>query len=302
MTNSSGQPRRPVIVGLGELLWDIKPHGRYVGGAPANFAYHANQFDADGVVVSCVGRDADGAEIMERLAERGMTTDFVRYDECHSTGTATVEMDDAGHHAFIIHTGVAWDYLPFDSELEALACQADAVCFGTLAQRGELSRKSIRAFLKRTRRDCLRVFDINMRQEYYDFDSITRSLAVADVLKLNDEEMPKLTALLGLSRFESEAVPNLMHRFGLRMVALTRGENGSVLYTKHRLSENRGVAPDALVDTVGAGDAFTAALVCGLLRYEDLDRLHERASRLAGFVCSQPGATPDTHAFLSLLA
>jgi fructokinase len=294
--------RRPVVIGLGELLWDLLPPAKHVGGATANFAYHAGQLDAEGIVVSCIGQDALGEEMAAQLRERGLNTEGLRIDPDHPTGTVTVTKDAAGQPTYIIHTGVAWDFLPFDAGLARLAERADAVCYGTLAQRAPDSRRSIRAFLQATRANCLRVLDINLRQQFYDAELIRESLATAHLVKLNDEELPKVAALLDLPPTEAEAASVLLERYALRLVALTRGGRGSSLYTAHRVSHHPGVAPPAVVDTVGAGDAFTAALVCGLLRYEDLDRVHDRASRLASFVCSQPGATPETRAFLASLS
>lgn len=172
-----------------------------------------------------------------------------------------------------------------------MAGQADAVCFGTLAQRAPTTRASIHAFLKATRRDCLRVFDINLRQLFYDRATIEFSLELCDVLKLNHEELPIVAEMLTLRGGENEVMAALIARFNLRMVALTRGEGGSILVAKFRRSLHSGY-PATVVDTVGAGDAFTAALVWGLLHGVDLDRLHDNASRLASFVCSQSGGTP----------
>jgi fructokinase len=302
MTVVAALPQRPLIVGLGELLWDLLPPDKHIGGATANFAYHANQLDADGIMVSCIGRDDLGRELEAQLRQRGLNTNYLRYDAGHPTGTVTVTKDAAGQPSYIIHTDVAWDFLPFDDELESLAARADAVCYGTLAQRAPATRRSIGAFLDATRSNCLRVLDINLRQQFYDAETILASLAHAHVVKLNDEELPKVSALLDLPPGEMAAMDALLERFALHLVALTRGASGSSLYTRHRNSHNLGFTPPVVVDTVGAGDSFTAALVSGLLRYEDLDRIHERASRLASFVCSQPGGTPVTKAFLASLS
>ena len=282
----------PVVVGIGEILWDvIGPQEKYLGGAPANFAFHSAQLGARGAVVSCIGQDALGQEIEAQLKQEGLETEFLRRDLRHPTGTVTVRTNDKGQPDYTIHTNVAWDYLPFDARLRELAGQADAVCFGTLAQRSPTTRASLHAFLTATRRSCLRVFDINLRQSFYDCATIEASLAVCDALKLNHEELPIVARLLELPGNEKEILAALIARFNLRLVALTRGEGGSVLATKFRRSEHPGY-PATVVDTVGAGDAFTAALVRGLLHYADLDQLHDGASRLASFVCSQSGATP----------
>lgn len=285
-------PGAPIIVGIGEILWDvISPTEKYMGGAPANFAFQSGQLGGQGVVVSCIGKDAGGSEIGAQLGSKGLETDFLRHDLRHPTGTVTVRTNNGGQPDYTIHTNVAWDYLPFDARLRELAGQADAVCFGTLAQRAPTTRASIHAFLKATPRHCLRIFDINLRQSFYDHATIESSLALCDVLKLNHEELPIVAKMLALPGGENDVTAGLVSRFGLRLVALTRGEGGSILTTKFRRSEHPGY-PTTVVDTVGAGDAFTAALARGLLHCADLDRLHDGASRLASFVCSQPGGTP----------
>ena len=281
---------KPLIVGIGELLWDVLPNARLMGGAPANFAFQAGQLGAEGIVVSSIGEDAHGDALQAELTAKGLSADFLRRND-RPTGTVTVTTDAHGQPTYNIHTDVAWDFLPFDAPLQGLAVRADAVCFGTLAQRSLVSRRSIQAFLQATRRDCLRVFDINLRQNFYDAATIEASLNATDVLKLNHEELPILARLLHLSEKEDAAIEALLHNYSLRLAALTRGGDGSVLYTKHRVSPHTGY-PAAVVDTVGAGDAFTAALVWGMLHSEDLDRIHDRAGKLASYVCSQQGGTP----------
>ncbi|MBN1912111.1 MAG: carbohydrate kinase [Pirellulales bacterium] len=287
MTTSS----RPLVVGLGEILWDLLPEGRQLGGAPANFAYHAAALGTEGVVVSCVGQDELGREILARLDAMGLGHDHVVVDPRHATGTVSVELDAQGKADYVIHQPVAWDFLPESAALDALAARADAVCFGSLAQRSEVTRATIRRFLAATPPSCLRIFDINLRQDFYDRDTIARSLASANVLKLNDEELPVLAEMFALSGDETELLDELIARFSLRVVALTKGAQGSVLVADGRRSVLPG-AEVAIVDTVGAGDAFTAALALGLLRQWDLDAIHRRAGQVAAFVCTQQGATP----------
>lgn len=287
----------PLIVGLGEVLWDvISPTEKYLGGAPANFAFHSSQFGANGLVVSGIGTDALGQEITAQLQGKGLDTTCLRQDARHPTGTVTVQKDAQGQPTYNIHAPVAWDFLPFDDLLRQQAENADAVCFGTLAQRSPASRAAIRAFVASTRPDCLRVFDINLRQAFYTRDVIESSLKLCNVLKLNHEELPVVAALLELpannSADETALLTSLLALYPLRLIALTRGGNGSVLTTKFRRSEHPGY-PATVVDTVGAGDAFTAALTWGLLHTADLDHIHDTASRLASFVCSQPGGTPQ---------
>jgi fructokinase len=283
--------KRFVLVGLGELLWDLLPQGRQMGGAPANFAYHAAAWGEEGVVVSCVGADPLGRELQERLADLGLETRHVAVDGRHPTGTVTVKLDARGAPDFTIHAPVAWDFIPWSAELGELAGRADCVCFGSLAQRAEGSRTTIRRFLEATRPDCLRVFDINLRQAYYSLEVVEESLRRSHVLKLNDSELPTVAALFDLAGNVRDVVGALQRQFGLRLVVLTRGEHGSLLFQGGRAWEHPGTRV-TVVDSVGAGDAFTAAVAVGLLRGADLGRIQERANRIAAYVCTQAGATP----------
>ena len=277
------------VVGLGEILWDMLPDGKQLGGAPANFAYHAHVLGADSFVASCVGNDPLGREILERVEALGLDTGYIATDDAHPTGTVDVEVDADGKPRYVIHEDVAWDFIPAGDALLELAARADAVCFGSLCQRSKTSRETIRRFLRATRPDCLRVFDINLRQSYYNAEVMRGSLQSANVLKLNDEELPVLAGLLHGD--DSAAVMRIFNA-SLDVVALTKGPQGSALITAESTSEQPGMAVE-VADTVGAGDAFTAALVMGLLRGHDLDKINASAGRLAGYVCSQPGGTPE---------
>ncbi|MDB5387927.1 MAG: iolC [Planctomycetaceae bacterium] len=282
---------RPLVIGLGEVLWDLLPTGKCLGGAPANFAFHANQLGAEGLVVSAVGRDDLGVEIQERFRQLGLSAAGLRTIDC-PTGTVTVEIQQSQPN-YTIHTGVAWDQIPYDTHLESVAGQAAAVCFGSLGQRSEVSRKSIHAFLAATGKACLRVCDINLRQQFFDAATVEASLKACDVLKLNHEELPVIAQLLQFPRQVETCIEQILFQFDLKLVVLTRGAQGSSLYGKWRTSHHAGDKVPRVADTVGAGDSFTAAIVMGLLRLEDLDRLHARAVRLASFVCTQHGATPQ---------
>jgi fructokinase len=284
--------RRLTVVGLGEILWDLLPAGRQLGGAPANFAYHAQALGGAGVVVSCVGADDAGREILRRLEKRGLATRYIATDPDHPTGTVSVALDVRGNPDFTIHEGVAWDFLPRAPELLELAARADAVCYGSLAQRSSVTRETIRAFLEATRPECLRVFDVNLRQRFFSEGIVRASLDRADVLKLNEEELPVVAELLGVEGTETEMLDVLLDRFSLRAVALTRGERGSLLRRPGETAEHPGFQREEIADTVGAGDAFTAAMVMGLLQERDLWAVCEGANRLAAYVCSQPGAMP----------
>ena len=282
---------RPLIVGLGEVLWDMLPDGRQLGGAPANVAFHAAALGGRGVVASCVGDDELGGEIRRRLRDAGLDDAAVAVDPSHPTGTVTVELDAAGEPTFTIHENVAWDFVPFTDAMRELARRADAVCFGSLAQRSAVSRETIRRCLAATRPECLRICDVNLRQSYFSREVLVDSFRAADVVKLNDEELPVVAELLGLAGDGEAAMGRLLAQFSLGMVILTCGQAGSVVMTPERTSRRPASKVD-VVDSVGAGDAFTAAAAMGLLLGIDLASIHERAERVAGYVCTQPGATP----------
>ena len=280
-----------LCVGLGEILWDMLPGGKQLGGAPANFAYHSQALGAQGVVVSCIGEDELGREIITRLDELGLDRLYLAVDKTHPTGTVTVELDQSGKPDYTIHQNVAWDFIPSDPRLAELAGRTDAVCFGSLCQRSQVSRGTVRAFLEATRPDCIRVFDINLRQQFFDREIILSMLKSSTVLKLNDEELPVVAELLGLTGSASDVLLQLTQKYALRMIALTRGANGSCLYTPGQMCSHRGFATQ-IADTVGAGDSFAAAITLGLLHGRTLDEINECANRVASFVCSQSGATP----------
>jgi fructokinase len=285
-------PSRPLILTLGEILWDLLPGGKQLGGAPANFGCHAAQLGADVRIVSAVGDDELGREILMRLRGHDLDTSLIAVDPQHPTGTVTVTLA-AGQPTYTIHERVAWDFIPATPALIDLAGRADCVCFGTLAQRGPDSRETIRAVLSRTRPDSVRVFDINLRQHYYDRGMIDGSLGRATVLKINDQEI----ATLG------ESPVGLFSRFpGLRLIALTRGSDGSALYAADgSVAEHPGYPAAPMADAIGAGDAFTAALAVGLLAGRSLTQINDVANRLASYVCTQSGATPPIPAELRVV-
>jgi len=289
---ASTPSNRPTIVGLGEILWDLLPDGKQFGGAPANFAYHAKQFGAEAHVLSAVGDDELGREILGRLDRLGLGRDLVAIDAEHPTGTVSVELDEQGKPDFTIHTGVAWDFIPAMPELDALAARADAVCFGSLAQRSEVSRATIRRFLDATGNGCLRVFDINLRQHFFNAEVVGASLERADLLRLSDDESPVVAELLSLPADEGSFLDAVMRQYDLTLVALTKGAAGSVLRSRDGTSTVPGTRVN-VADTVGAGDSFTAAVVMGLLAGRNLDATNRRANDVAAYVCTQSGATPD---------
>jgi fructokinase len=281
----------PIVVGIGEVLWDLFPGGRQLGGAPANFAYHAHALGAEAFVISGVGDDEDGKQIVEALQHMGLDTRFLQTVRKRPTGTVSVEVDAAGKPHYVIHENVAWDAITWDESMTELALAADAVCLGTLAQRAFITRSTVLAFVQHTRPECLRILDLNVRQGFYSRDLIDTSLQVCNVLKLNDEEWPTIATLLELDPSVPEGVADLMKRYELRLVALTQGSAGSLLVTPETVDAQPGQRVQ-VVDTVGAGDAFTAGLAMGLLGGEPLPRVHARAARIAAYVCTQAGATP----------
>jgi fructokinase len=281
------------LVGLGEILWDMLPDGKKLGGAPANFAYHAQALGARGVVVSCIGDDDLGEEIMSRLEKLGLDRSYIAVDKDHPTGTVSVELDEKGVPNFTIHQNVAWDFIPSNPDLLDLAAQTDAVCFGSLCQRSQGSRDTVRSFLQATKPDCVRVFDINIRQSFYSKDIVHDMLEISNVLKLNDDELPLLAELLSITGSEADILSQLTDSYKLRLIALTRGANGSTLYVEGKSLEHKGFPPAQIADTVGAGDAFTAAMTLGLLQGKELDIINDVANCVASFVCSQSGATPE---------
>ena len=280
------------LVGIGEVLWDLLPGGRQLGGAPANFAYHACALGAEAWVVSRVGRDEAGRELLRRLEQLGLRTDAVEEDPTALTGTVAVEIKTDGQPQFTIHENVAWDRIAGEVAARQAVAAADAVCFGTLAQRGEVSRRGIRALLRAAPAESLRILDVNLRQDYYSREVIEESLALANVLKVNETELERLAEMFGLPGDDRGRIAEIAGRFRLRVVAYTRGGSGSLLYAGGRWSEHAG-APVKVADTVGAGDSFTAALALGLLAGWPLDEVNRRASCVAGYVCSQPGGTPQ---------
>jgi len=287
------------LVGLGEALWDLLPDGRQMGGAPANFACHAHALGAEAHLISRVGNDELGREIIARLDTLGVGTDGIAVDALHPTGTVSVELD-GGQPRYLIHEDVAWDFIEATPAALAAVSAADAVCFGTLAQRREPSRSTILSLVSAAPPAALRILDVNLRQNYYSSRLINESLAFANVLKLNDTELPQLAAFLDLSGDERSQIRQLAERNLLRAVACTRGKRGSLLYSDGRWSEHPGL-PANVVDTVGAGDSFTAVLTLGLLAGWELDRINAVANEVAAHVCSQPGATPPLPSHLRQL-
>ncbi len=293
----------PIVVGLGELLWDVFPDSRRAGGAPANVAFHAQQLGCRGLVASRVGTDRPGEELCGYLRDKGLDTRLVQRDPLHPTGRVTVDVSRPERPRYTIHEEVAWDYLAAESDLLDAARACDALCFGTLAQRSPVSRATIREVLAATAEECLIVYDVNLRQDYYQRDWIEASLERSSVLKLNHDEVAVLGALLGLSDHDDAAfASNVQKRYGVRLVCITRAERGCLLVGERDRAEARG-SPVEVVDAVGAGDAFTAALIAAVLRDWPLEATADFANRVGALVTTRPGAMPDLcHEFQHLRA
>jgi fructokinase len=278
-------------VGIGEVLWDLLPVGAQLGGAPANFAYHTHALGANARVITRVGDDDFGRAIRQRFEEQGIVDGTLQVDANAPTGTVTVALSESGIPNYVIHENVAWDGIQITPIALNAVHEADAICFGSLAQRSEPSRTTVQKLVGAALPNALRVFDINLRQKYFSGEIIEQSLRLANVLKLNDSELPILAKIFGLTGSIRQQISLLAIRFDLRLVALTRGPSGSLLFQNGRWSDCPSV-PIEVVDTVGAGDAFTAALVLGLLHKMDLDEINELADEIARHVCSCDGATP----------
>ncbi len=279
------------ILAAGEVLWDLLPDGKQLGGAPANFTYHCRSLGADARLVTRIGKDSLGNEVLERFRLLGLPTETVQIDPEFPTGTVEVALADDGQPRFTIRENVAWDRITADASMLAVAAKADAICFGSLCQRSEPARTAIRSLVAAAAPTALRLFDVNLRPPFVDRDVIAESLALANALKLNDLELPELAVMFGLSTTDRESMAELADRFGLELVALTRGPHGGLLLARGGWSDHPG-RPVAVKDTIGAGDSFTAALVVGYLAGRPLDEINRHANDVAAFVCSQPGGTP----------
>ena len=279
-----------ILVGIGEILWDILPQGPRLGGAPANFAYYAQALGERGIIVSKVGRDSEGEKILAKMRFHGLESKYIAIDDKHPTGMVTVKLDNRGIPQFEIHEDCAWDYLEITPQLRELAQQVDAVCYGSLAQRSPASRQSIREFIAQTRSDCLRIFDVNLRAPFYASEDIDFLLRKSQILKLNEDELWILAELFQIENKQEKLIINFFFAtYPIELIVLTRGERGSTLYTREKIS-NSSAFPVKVKDTVGAGDAFTAAVAVGLLYHKGLDKINETANQIAAFVCTQPGA------------
>ena len=278
------------IGGFGEALWDVFPEGRKIGGAPANFAYHVAQWGLDSCAVSAIGNDELGDDIVRKFDENGLKYRLERVD--FPTGTVQVTLDENKVPSYNIMEGVAWDNIPMTPELEALARDCRAVCFGSLAQRSAVSRATINAFIDMMPEDSLKIFDINLRQHYYTEEIICDSMKKADILKINDEEILVVAQLLDVTEnSEREICKVLLDKFDLRMVILTCGDRGSYVLTRDE-SSWVDTPKVSVVSTVGAGDSFTGTFIASILLGKTLRQAHEAAVKVSAYVCTCQGAMP----------
>lgn len=280
------------IAGLGEVLWDVYENEKTFGGAPGNVACHCHSLGAESYVISCVGNDDLGREASEFLKKHGVSISALALSDEHETGSVLVTLDDKGKPEYEIKKGVAWDYIPFTPAMNQIASRLDAVCFGTLAQRNNVSRNSIEKFLDDTRPDCLKMFDINIRLNFYNDEIILSSLKHANALKINDEELPLLAKLLDISGTEEEQLIAISEKYCLRIAILTCGSKGALMVRGKEVNFAPCIDVGPLVSTVGAGDSFTATAIMGYLNNKPLAEINEHANLVASYVCTQKGAVP----------
>ena len=281
--------KKPIVVGMGELLWDVLPDVKKAGGAPVNFAYHASQSGAEAYALSAIGNDDLGEELIQELTKNRINSDYISRVN-YPTGTVQVELKE-GIPSYTIIEGVAWDYIPFSQAESDLMKRANAVCFGTLAQRASESRNTLQTLLSYVPADSLRFFDINIRQHFYSKELIEESLRIANVFKVNDEELVLLRPMFQLEGTDEEVCHWFMDQFDLRYLILTAGAEYSTIYARTE-SSTLPTPKVKVADTVGAGDSFSGSFVAAILAGKSLREAHQHAVKVAAFVCTQHGAWP----------
>lgn len=281
-----------IVVGMGEAMWDVLPEGKKIGGAPANFAYHVSQFGLPSCVVSAIGDDALGKEIIENFTSKGL--DQLIAEVPYPTGTVQVEIDQTGIPLYDIKENVAWDNIPYTEHLDALAKRTKAVCFGSLAQRNVVSRETINHFLDTMPKDddSLIVFDVNLRQGFYNKEILCKSMQNCNILKINDEELITVSRMFGYPGIDlQDKCWILLGKYNLKMLILTCGINGSYVFTPGNVSFQPTPKVE-VADTVGAGDSFTAAFIASILKGKSVTEAHSIAVKTSAYVCTQKGAMP----------
>lgn len=281
------------IAGIGELLWDIFENEKKLGGAPANFAYHVSALGHNGIIISRIGNDKIGREAIDFLGELNLNTGYIQIDSNKPTGTVVVEMDDNNQPDYIIKEDVAWDFLEWNKKINDILLSIDAICFGTLAQRNEITRQTILKFLKMANNKAVKILDINLRQNFYNEQIISKSLKLADILKLNTGELEVLSKMHQINQkySEKDLCKFLIDKYGLNLICLTKGEEGSLIINENSYHESPAF-PYEVVDRVGAGDSFTAAMIIQYLKGSALSDISEYANKLASWVTSKKGGTP----------
>ena len=279
------------IVGLGEALWDVLPEGKKLGGAPANFAYHAGQFGLDTIAISALGEDDLAEETIEALKEHNLNYLMPRVP--YPTGTVQVTLAEGGIPTYEIKEGVAWDNIPYTDEMAEIAKNARAVCFGSLAQRNGVSRENIRKFLAETPADCLKICDINLRQQFYSKEILEDSFKLCNILKINGEELVVVSRMFGYDGLDMrQTCEKMVQDYGLKMLVLTCGTNGSYVFTDDGLTSFQDTPKVEVADTVGAGDSFTGSFCACILNGKPVQEAHKTAVAVSAFVCTQNGAMP----------
>ena len=279
------------IVGLGEALWDVLPEGKKLGGAPANFAYHAGQFGLDTIAISALGEDDLAEETIEALKEHNLNYLMPRVP--YPTGTVQVTLAEGGIPTYEIKEGVAWDNIPYTDEMAEIAKNARAVCFGSLAQRNGVSRENIRKFLAETPADCLKICDINLRQQFYSKEILEDSFKLCNILKINDEELVVVNRMFDYDGLDMrQTCEKMVQDYGLKMLVLTCGTNGSYVFTDDGLTSFQDTPKVEVADTVGAGDSFTGSFCACILNGKPVQEAHKTAVAVSAFVCTQNGAMP----------
>ena len=288
-----------IVVGMGEALWDVLPEGKKIGGAPANFAYHVSQFGLESCAISAVGNDALGTELLENFNRKGVN--YLIENVPYPTGTVQVEIDQAGIPQYEIKENVAWDNIPYTARLEALAERTRAVCFGSLAQRNVVSRNTINRFLDAMPQDDNRliVFDVNLRQGFYNKEILCNSMKRCNILKINDEELVTVSRMFGYPGIDLQDKCWILHgKYNLKMLILTCGINGSYVFTPGNVSFQPTPKVE-VADTVGAGDSFTAAFIANILKGKSVIEAHKKAVDTSAYVCTQQGAMPVLPSYIT---
>ena len=280
------------IAGIGELLWDVLPDVEVIGGAPVNYAYHVTALGGKGIPITTIGRDDRGERALAELKKCGVDSRAISISDEFVTGYVAITVDEEGKASYLFPKELAWDHLMVNEYADNLCSTLDAVCFGSLAQRSEHSRRVIYGYLDRLRPETVKVFDINLRQDFYSRQVIEASLLRTDILKLNEEELPVLAGLLGMQGSSDQWLSAVIKKYKLKMAILSRGEGGSLLLTPDKSSEHPGIVTH-VEDTIGAGDSFTAAATIGYLQGLALGDINEQANRVAAYVCSQQGGMPE---------